>query len=200
MRGMLVQSEVDMKGGVTPRNKTGGSRMETYSASKDFRRAPWRLVLLAISLSLIPAHAFGQESKQDSELRHIKHIVVIYQENWSFDSLYGLFPGANGLAQSSPKSLNQTDRFDQLLSSQTSQPFSLVSGSLKLTTPPPPINAGKIDLRFTPGLNTLLPYDVLKNSTLQANDTTSDLVHRFWHEQSQLDHVAMDRCATWRHD
>jgi len=68
--------------------------METYSASKDFRRAPWRLVLLAISLSLIPAHAFGQESKQDSELRHIKHIVVIYQENWSFDSLYGLFPGS----------------------------------------------------------------------------------------------------------
>jgi len=66
--------------------------METYSASKDFRRAPWRLVLLAISLCLLPSRAFGQESKPDSELRHIKHIVVIYQENWSFDSLYGLFP------------------------------------------------------------------------------------------------------------
>jgi len=23
---------------------------------------------------------------------------VIYQENWSFDSLYGKFPGANGIA------------------------------------------------------------------------------------------------------
>jgi len=54
--------------------------METYSTSKDFRRTPWRLVLLTISLCLIPAHAFGQESQPDPELRHIKHIVVIYQE------------------------------------------------------------------------------------------------------------------------
>jgi phospholipase C len=32
-------------------------------------------------------------------LKKVKHIVVIYLENWSFDSLYGLFPGADGLAQ-----------------------------------------------------------------------------------------------------
>src|SRR5215472_15868075 len=161
-----------MKGRV----KTGGSCMETYS--KDFPRTPWRLALLAISLCLISAHAFGQESERepDPDLRCIKHIIVIYQENWSFDSLYGLFPGANGLAQASPKSLNQTDRFDQPLSGQTGQPFSLVSGSLNLTTPPQPINNGQTDMRFTPGLNTLLPYDVLKNSSLMPNDTTGDLV------------------------
>ena len=29
-------------------------------------------------------------------LEDVKHIIVIYQENWSFDSLYGRFPGANG--------------------------------------------------------------------------------------------------------
>jgi phospholipase C len=163
--------------------------MQTYSAPKDFRRASRRLVLLAISLFLISVHAFGgdrdkhDEHKLDSKLRDIKHIVVIYQENWSFDSLYGRFPGAKGLAQASPASLNQTDRFDQPLSGQTGKPFSLISGSLTLTTPPPPINAGKIDTRFTTGLNTLLPYDVLKNSTLQSSDTTGDLVHRYWHEQ-----------------
>ena len=171
--------------------------METYS--KDFPRTPWRLALLAISLCLISAHAFGQESKRepDPDLRGIKHIIVVYQENWSFDSLYGLFPGANGLAQASPKSLNQTDRFDQPLSAQTGQPFSLVSGSLNLTTPPQPINNGQIDMRFTPGLDTLLPYDVLKNSTLMPNDTTGDLVHRFWHEQSQIDQGAMYWFVTW---
>ncbi len=27
----------------------------------------------------------------------IVHVVIIYQENWGFDSLYGKFPGANGL-------------------------------------------------------------------------------------------------------
>ena len=29
-------------------------------------------------------------------LDKIKHIIVIYQENWSFDGLYGNFPGAEG--------------------------------------------------------------------------------------------------------
>jgi phospholipase C len=171
--------------------------MDKYCKSRDFQRVPWRLVLLAISLCLISAYTFGQGSRTDPKLRHIKHIVVIYQENWSFDSLYGLFPGANGLAQSSAASLNQTDRFDQPLSGQVGQPFDLVSGSLSLTTPPPPINAGAIDTRFTAGLNTLLPYDVLKNSTLQPTDTTGDLVHRYWHEQSQIDHGAMDWFVTW---
>jgi phospholipase C len=33
-------------------------------------------------------------------LKSIKHIIVIYQENWSFDSLYGQFPGADGYANS----------------------------------------------------------------------------------------------------
>ncbi len=31
-------------------------------------------------------------------LPQIDHFIVIYQENWSFDSLYPSFPGANGLA------------------------------------------------------------------------------------------------------
>ena len=171
--------------------------METYSALKNLRRTTWRLVLFATSLCLMSSNAFGQGPQPDPSLRGIKHIVVIYQENWSFDSLYGLFPGANGLAQAGPASLNQTDRFDKPLSAQIGQPFSLVSGSLMLTTPPPPINNGQIDARFTPGLNTLLPYNVLTNSTLMPNDTTGDLVHRFWHEQSQIDQGAMDWFVTW---
>ena len=171
--------------------------METYSASKVLRRAQWPLMLLAASLCLHSVKAFGQEPQSGPDLRKIKHIVVIYQENWSFDSLYGLFPGANGLSKSSSTSLNQTDRFDQPLSAQTGQTFNLISGSLILTTPPQPVNAGAIDSRFAPSLNTLLPYDVLKSSTLQANDTTGDLVHRFWHEQSQIDHGAMDWFVTW---
>ena len=171
--------------------------METYATPKYFRHVTQRFFLLGVLVCLISAYALGEGPGRDSKLRSIKHIVVIYQENWSFDSLYGLFPGANGLAQSSPASLNQTDRFDQPLSAQTGQPFSLISGSLQLTTPPQPINAGAIDTRFTAGLNTLVPYDVLKNSTLQPNDTTGDLVHRYWHEQSQINGGAMDWFVTW---
>ncbi len=166
-------------------------------------RAFRRMSSIVVPLVLISPVTLAQVPKapSDAALRSIKHIVVIYQENWSFDSLYGLFPGANGLAQSSSASLNQTDRFDQPLSAQVGPTFSLVSGTLALATPPQPVNNSVkpaiIDTRFTPGLNTLLPYDVLKNSTLLANDITGDIVHRFWHEQSQIDHGAMDWFVTW---
>ncbi len=43
-------------------------------------------------------------------LSTIQHIVVIYQENWSFDGLYGSFPGANGIASASTASKAQIDR------------------------------------------------------------------------------------------
>ena len=32
-------------------------------------------------------------------LDKVQHIIVLYLENRSFDNLYGLFPGAEGLAQ-----------------------------------------------------------------------------------------------------
>ena len=50
-----------------------------------------------LALSALPAA--GSESDQGgSQLGKINHIVVIYQENHSFDNLYGSWPGVNGLA------------------------------------------------------------------------------------------------------
>ncbi|MEP6658127.1 MAG: acid phosphatase, partial [Betaproteobacteria bacterium] len=43
-------------------------------------------------------------------LARIEHIVVIYAENRSFDHLYGLFPGANGLGNATPAQYTQVDR------------------------------------------------------------------------------------------
>src|SRR6185436_240548 len=40
----------------------------------------------------------------------IQHIIVIYAENRSFDHLYGLFPGANGIANATPEQYIQVDR------------------------------------------------------------------------------------------
>src|SRR5271166_5349208 len=42
-------------------------------------------------------------------LNKIKHIIVVYLENRSFDNLYGAFPGANGLANAGPTS-SQVDK------------------------------------------------------------------------------------------
>lgn len=57
--------------------------------------------------------------------KHIKYVFVLYQENRSFDSYFGTFPGANGLF-SQPES--ETPGFNQPLmnidgSSTTIQPF-----------------------------------------------------------------------------
>jgi acid phosphatase len=42
-------------------------------------------------------------------LERIQHIVVVYAENRSFDHLYGLFPGADGLASATPDRYIQVD-------------------------------------------------------------------------------------------
>src|SRR5437588_3359734 len=47
------------------------------------------LLLLAASASESPGALAG--------LERVRHIVVLYLENRSFDNLYGLFPGADGL-------------------------------------------------------------------------------------------------------
>jgi phospholipase C len=144
-----------------------------------------------------------------SILPNINHFVVIYQENWSFDSLYGSFPGANGIANAAtqnPKALNQVDRI-------TGQP---IAGSpnfipaysydpATLQNPPPPLDYNdNIDPRFLSdpsqpnsptAANTLQPYDLLQ--FLQPNQTTGDIVHRFWQEQAQIDGGNQDQFVTW---
>src|SRR5579872_880560 len=44
------------------------------------------------------------DGAQLSGLRQkIEHVIVIYQENWSFDGLYAKFPGANGAKETTPQ-------------------------------------------------------------------------------------------------
>ena len=44
-----------------------------------------------------------------ARLARIGHVVVIYAENHSFDNMYGLFPGAEGIAQARPEQYVQRD-------------------------------------------------------------------------------------------
>src|ERR671923_1151611 len=67
-------------------------------------------------------------------LKHIDHFVVIYQENHSFDNLYGSFPGANGLSQADPEHTVQVD-----LNGNTLKCLAQVDPHL--TSPPLPADA-----------------------------------------------------------
>jgi phospholipase C len=42
-------------------------------------------------------------------IQRIQHLVVIYAENHSFDNLYGMFPGADGVAQATAEQRTQID-------------------------------------------------------------------------------------------
>src|SRR5258708_3302493 len=57
-------------------------------------RFRWVVALLTLAIVITavgnPTHAQVNNP--------INHIIVLYLENWSFDSLYGMFPGANGIA------------------------------------------------------------------------------------------------------
>jgi phospholipase C len=127
----------------------------------------------------------------DAQLKqNVKHIVVIYQENWSFDSLYGQFPGVNGL-QNAFDTLPQLDK---------------TGGYSNYIYVTPQTLNGSADNRFPPGNGQpalpLIPYDFTKY--VAASDTTGDIIHRFYHEQLQIDNGllepslgAMDKFVTW---
>jgi acid phosphatase len=58
----------------------------------------WRFRFFAVTLSaLMGAQAAG--AQEANPFARIDHIVVIYTENRSFDHVFGLFPGAEGIAE-----------------------------------------------------------------------------------------------------
>ena len=61
-----------------------------------------RRVCFAAALVALGGCTLPPPAPTKTGLDRIEHIVVIYAENRSFDNLYGLFPGANGIANATP--------------------------------------------------------------------------------------------------
>jgi phospholipase C len=140
-----------------------------------------RLRALAI-LSLVflgVTTAFGQAAASQLPAR-VKHIVVIYQENWSFDALYGFFPGANGVINASQDSMTQVGR-----------------DGTPLAAAPAPLNGKDADTHFA-DLDlgqALKPFDL--RQFIAPEVKTGDIVHRFYTQQLQIDGGKMDKFVTW---
>jgi acid phosphatase len=100
-------------------------------------------------------------------LQKVNHVVVILLENWSFDSLYAEFKGANGLtsALAAPPQIDPA----------TGQPYA----ALPQTESHMP--AGLSNAPFA-----LDPYLTV------SEDTSIDLTTNFYSEQEQIDHGKMD--------
>ena len=109
----------------------------------------------------------------------INHIVVIYLENHSFDNLYGLFPGANGIANAG--AATQVNK-EGTPYATLPQP---INSNLKPAGPDP---------RFPADLPNK-PFNIDKY--VPINEKTGDLVHRFYQEQLQIDGGKMDKFVAW---
>jgi phospholipase C len=137
-----------------------------------------RLGRLAAPLVLLLALAgFGSPARAQPA-NPINHIVVIYMENHSFDNLYGMFPGANGISRAG-RTATQVDK----------------SGA-RYATLPQPINTSvrpaAADGRFPADLPNK-PFNI--DQFVPLNQNTGDLVHRFYQEQIQIDGGKMDKFA-----
>lgn len=74
------------------------------------RRAAWVAVGTALFGLLSPGCASAPATPGDgAALQRIHNVVVIYAENHSFDNLYGLFPGANGISRATFGQKTQLD-------------------------------------------------------------------------------------------
>ena len=120
-------------------------------------------------------------------LSRIENIVVIYAENRSFDHLYGLFPGADGVANASPAQYTQLDH----------------DGKPLPHLPPVWTADGKADPRFP----TDLPNRPFRIDTPPISQGLDKILlsptHLFWQNQEQIadgannKFVAMTAVGAW---
>jgi phospholipase C len=122
----------------------------------------------------------GAEAAGPEGLKKIDHILVVYLENRSFDSLYGLFPGANGLAQAGGAAV-QVDK--------DGKPYATLPAVMDTNRKP-----HDIDDRFPQDLPNK-PFDIGKY--VPIDQKTGGMVHRFYQEQQQIDGGKMDRFAAY---
>lgn len=110
-----------------------------------------------------PAVAAGPGAAQ-----RIGHLVVIYAENHSFDNLYGLFPGADGVAQATAEQRTQLDHDGKPLR------------ELVVFGPD-----GKPDARFPRLPNGPFRIDAPPLAK-RFDELVPSGIHAFWHNQEQI--------------
>ena len=133
--------------------------------------------LLSTVAALTAVTATAQAAPAPASLNRIDTIVVVYLENRSFDNMFGLFPGAAGIADAMAVSAPQVGRDGNVLA-----------------TLPQPYNTTRAapDMRFPADLPNA-PFNI--GTYLPPNFKTGDLIHRFYTNQEQIDGGKNDKFA-----
>jgi phospholipase C len=120
----------------------------------------------------------AQAQQAPAGLNKIDTIVVLYMENRSFDHLFGMFPGANGLAHAGEAAI-QVD--------ETGKPYATLPTPLDLRKKPP----GPYDK-----LPASIPNGYFRlDDSYKLSDRLGSLVHAFYQQQDQINGGKMNRFA-----
>jgi acid phosphatase len=149
------------------------------------------------------------------KLARVKHLVVIYEENHSFDNLYGGWEGVNGRANATAAQKTQVDQngkpyacllqLDVNLAAVQPQSCSDTNPATGAAFTSAFTNAPfKIDDFIKPTDTTCPPNpnaafsspNGFKNGTGSPGGCTRDIVHEFYQEQFQLNGGAQNRYPT----
>jgi len=155
---------------------------------------------LGLSALAVGANDDTHGDSRDQKLKRVQHFVVIYQENHSFDNLYGGWEGVRGR--------QAADAAHTLQVSEAGVPYGcLLQNDANLTSPPLAKScsdaANGVQSAFVNAPFSIDTYIPASASTC-LNGTpggapggcTRDLVHRFYQEQYQLNGGAQNRYVT----
>jgi acid phosphatase len=157
------------------------------------------LTLLAVALAPVlgSCGAPSASSEGGRGADAVDTVVVIYAENRSFDTFYGLYPGANGIPGLNPSAVGSI------------QPQRDVDGAVLPVLPPiwggltAPGQTQVVTQAQTVGLANQ-PFQIDGDNGLDGHGiavptsvTTRDLVHRFYNNLMQIDGGRNDRFAAY---
>jgi len=158
-------------------------------------------LVAALSAVLGSSVAAARPHRNDHHDR-IDTVVVIYAENRSFDNLFGLYPGANGLRQASRRSIYQLDRDGSVLPGLPPV-WGGTNAGVTAGAPGAPQELTQAQTAaYLGGFNH--PYSLTSlydsASTIDIHPlqyTTRDLYHRFYENQMQINGGANNKFAAW---
>jgi len=188
-------------GGRAARLPSSDSERRTRNGHRKKRHRAVRTVMALMLGSLVVSAAQAAAAERNDKLEKIKHFVVIYQENHSFDNLYGGWEHVNGLAHADPAHTMQVNQNDK--------PFACLKQNDPNLTSPTPLAVTCVDTvnsissafgnapftidDYIPSTAHTCPNGVPGGA---PGGCTRDLVHRFYQEEYQLDRGNQDRYVT----
>jgi acid phosphatase len=156
-------------------------------------------LLTLVALVLVPVGS--SQAGGSDRLARINHIVVIYEENHSFDNLYGGWEGVNGLANADAANTTQVGQDGTPYTCLLQNDVNLTSPPLSATCPSTTPTSHFTNAPFTidtyiPATATTCPRPLqafsFPNGLLNGDSRalpggcTRDIVHRFYQEEYQL--------------